>query len=137
MKAFFNEFKQFIQRGNVIDMAVGVIIGAAFKAIVDALVSNILSPLLGLLVRVDFTELMVEINGVPLQYGAFIMAVINFFIMAFALFVIVKVINSLKRKPKEAPPVPVTTKVCPYCCSEIPLAAVRCSHCTSVLEEEK
>lgn len=136
MKAFFREFQKFIQRGNVMDLAVGVIIGAAFKAIVDALVNNILSPLLGLLVRVDFSELSVTFGGVTLQYGAFIMAVINFFILAFALFLIVKTMNSLKRPVKEVPKA-VTTKICPFCRSEIALEASRCPHCTSVLEENK
>ena len=89
MKKFLNEFKTFAMKGNVIDMAVGIIIGAAFTAIVTSLVDDILSPLIGLLVKVDFNDLVVSIAGVDLRYGAFIMAVINFLIVAFALFVLV------------------------------------------------
>ncbi len=134
MKKFLNEFKEFAMRGNVLDMAVGIIVGAAFTAIVTSLVDDILSPIIGLLVRVNFSDLVINIAGVDLKYGSFIMAVINFLIVAFVLFVLIKFMNkaaSLGRKPKEeeAP----TTKECPYCKSEIPVEATRCPNCTSYL----
>ena len=135
MKKFLNEFKTFAMKGNVIDMAVGIIIGAAFTAIVTSLVDDILSPLIGLLVKVDFNDLSVNIAGVDLRYGAFIMAVINFLIVAFALFVLVKALNTAralgKAKEPEAEP---ETKECPYCRSEISVKATRCPYCTSQLE---
>ena len=135
MKKFLNEFKTFAMKGNVIDMAVGIIIGAAFTAIVTSLVDDILSPLIGLLVKVDFNDLSVNIAGVDLRYGAFIMAVINFLIVAFALFVLVKTLNTAgtlgRSKEPEAEP---ETKECPYCRSEISVKATRCPHCTSQLE---
>ncbi len=134
MKKFFAEFKEFINRGNVVDMAVGIMIGAAFKAIVDSVVNNLISPLIGLIVQVDFKDLAVTVFGVSIQYGAFIMAVINFLIIALVLFIILKVMNGLRRKKEEAP-APVTTKTCPYCKSSIALDATRCPHCTSTLEE--
>ena len=135
MKKFLNEFKTFAMKGNVIDMAVGIIIGAAFTAIVTSLVDDILSPLIGLLVKVDFNDLSVNIAGVDHRYGAFIMAVINFLIVAFALFVLVKTLNTAgtlgRSKKPEAEP---ETKECPYCRSEISVKATRCPHCTSQLE---
>ena len=135
MKKFLNEFKTFAMKGNVIDMAVGIIIGAAFTAIVTSLVDDILSPLIGLLVKVDFNDLSVNIAGVDLRYGAFIMAVINFLIVAFALFILVKALNTAKSlgKTKE-PEAEPETKECPYCRSEISIKATRCPHCTSQLE---
>ncbi|HIU26028.1 MAG TPA: large conductance mechanosensitive channel protein MscL [Candidatus Copromorpha excrementigallinarum] len=137
MKKFFNEFKEFAMRGNVLDLAVGIIIGAAFTAIVTSLVDDILSPVIGLLVQVNFSDLAVSIGGVTLKYGSFIMAVINFVIVAFALFVLIKAVNtamSLGRKKEEEQP---TTKECPYCKSEINIEATRCPNCTSVLPEEE
>ncbi len=133
MKKFLQEFKDFAMRGNVMDMAVGVVIGAAFKAIVDSLVNDLLSPLIGLLFHGDFSGLAVSIGGVVFSYGSFLTAVLNFLIVAFTLFIVVKVTNkaaSFHKKPAAAP----TTKKCPYCLSEIPLAATRCPHCTSSLE---
>lgn len=133
MKNFLNEFKAFAMRGNVLDMSVGIIIGAAFTAIVTSLVNDILSPIIGLLVRVDFSELTATILGVELKYGSFIMAVINFLIVAFTIFILIKFINkaaSLGKKPQEEVP---TTKICPYCKSEISIDATRCPHCTSQL----
>lgn len=116
-------------KGNVLDMAVGIIIGAAFTAIVTSLVDNILSPIIGLLVKVDFSDLAVTIGGVNLQYGAFIMAVINFLIVAFALFLIIKALNKASRLgKKEEPEESPSTKKCPYCMSEIDIAATRCPH---------
>lgn len=136
MKNFLNEFKAFAMKGNVMDMAVGIIIGAAFTAIVTSLVNDIISPVVGLLVRVNFSDLVVQVAGVDLKYGAFIMAVINFLIVAFVLFSVIKAMNkaaSLTKKPEEeAAP---TTKVCPFCKSEINIEASRCPNCTSQLEE--
>ena len=134
MKNFIKEFKEFINRGNVVDMAVGIMIGAAFKAIVDSLVNDIISPVIGLLFKQDFSGLTLTLWGVELKYGAFIMAIMNFLIIAFVLFLIIKLMNSLrdigKKKEEEAPAAP-TTKICPYCKSEIAIDATRCSHCTS------
>ncbi len=131
IKSFMKEFKEFVMRGNVMDMAVGIIIGAAFTAIVTSLVDDILSPIIGLLVKVDFSNLVANAMGVEIKYGAFIMAVINFLIVAFVVFLMVKGINKAKGEPKEeAAP---TTKTCPYCKSEIALDATRCPNCTSEL----
>lgn len=136
MKKFMAEFKEFINRGNVVDMAVGIMIGAAFKAIVDSLVNDIISPLIGLIFKQDFSGLSLKVLDVELKYGAFLMAVLNFLIIAFVLFMIIKLMNSLrdmgKKKPEEAPAAP-TTKVCPYCKSEVDIEATRCPHCTSDL----
>lgn len=138
MKNFLNEFKAFAMKGNVMDMAVGIIIGAAFTAIVTSLVNDIISPVVGLLVRVNFSDLVVQVAGVDLKYGAFIMAVINFLIVAFVLFSVIKAMNkaaSLTKKPEEeAAP---TTKVCPFCKSEINIEASRCPNCTSQLKESE
>ena len=141
MKKFFDEFKAFISRGNVMDMAVGVIIGASFKAIVDSLVADIINPLLGLFGGMNFSEYKLTLLGdATLNYGNFITAIINFLIMAFVIFCIVKSMNGIsakfaKKKEEEAPAAP-TTKVCPFCKSEIAIEATRCPHCTSVLNEE-
>ena len=133
MKSFFGEFKKFILRGNVIDLAVGVIIGAAFQAIVTSLVDDIISPLIGLIANTDLSAMVATVGDVEIRWGAFITAIINFIIMAFVIFLIVKAINKAaelsKKKEEEAP----TTKKCPYCKSEIPIEATRCPHCTSEL----
>lgn len=137
-KGFFGEFKEFIMRGNVLDLAVGVIIGGAFQAIVSSLVDDIIMPIVGIILgKIDFSALAVELGDAKITYGNFITAVINFLIMAFVIFVIVKSINkvsekaaSLKKKEEEAPAAP-TTKVCPYCKSEIAIDATKCPHCTS------
>lgn len=143
MKKFIDEFRTFINRGSVVDMAVGIMIGAAFKAIVDSLVNDIISPIIGLLVKQDFSNLSLNVFGVSLRYGAFIMAVLNFFIIALVLFLIIRLMNSFhdltKKMTKtgadeEEEPEP-TTKTCPYCKSEIDIEATRCPHCTSQLEE--
>lgn len=138
MKKIIAEFKAFINRGNVVDMAVGVMIGAAFKGIVDSLVNDIISPIIGLIAQEDFTELSFHFWGVDLKYGAFLMAILNFFIIAVVLFLIVKMMNNLhkigKKKPvEEEVPAAPTTKICPHCCSEIAIEATRCPHCTSQL----
>ncbi len=133
MKGFFGEFKKFILRGNVIDLAVGVIIGAAFQAIVTSLVDDIISPLIGLVANTDLSDMVSVVNGVEIKWGSFITAIINFIIMAFVIFLIVKGINKMvelgKKKEEEEP----TTKVCPHCRSEIDIKATRCPHCTSEL----
>ena len=134
MKKFFSEFKEFAMRGNVMDLAVGVIIGGAFQQIVQSLVKDIISPLIGLIARQDFSDLVVEILGVEVKYGSFITAVINFMIMAFVIFLLVKGLNALASLGKKPVEKVITTKKCPYCLSEIPIEAIRCSHCTSHLE---
>ena len=140
MKKLANEFKEFISRGNVIDMAVGMIIGAAFTAIIKSLVDDIFNPLLGLILgKVNLTSLKVQLGNTEayLMYGNFINAIITFLLTAFALFFVIKFINGLrnigKKKGEEAPAAP-TTKVCPYCKSEIAIDATKCAHCTSDVE---
>lgn len=143
MKNFFKEFEKFIMRGNVIDMAVGVIVGAAFQGIVNSLVNDVISPLLGLIANTDLSYLVLTVRGVDIKYGSFLTAVINFLIMAFVIFLLVKFINKIaelgirrdKEKKAEEPAKPAT-KICPYCKSEIPMDAVKCCHCTSDLAEE-
>ena len=141
MKGFVEEFKKFITRGNVMDMAVGVIIGGAFTTISKSLNEDIISQILALFGGVDFSHLVLVMGtgeGAPvLKYGNFITAVINFLITAFVIFMLVKVINIINDKltpkaPEEAPPAP-TTKECPYCKSTIAIGATRCPHCTSEL----
>lgn len=136
MKKFFKEFKEFAVKGNVVSMAVGIIVGSAFTAIVTSLVNDIISPLIGLLVKVNFADLTAVIGGVEIKYGSFIMAIINFLIVAFTLFSIIKAMNKaqeLMQKKEETPEEAPTTKVCPYCKSEISIEATRCPHCTSEL----
>ncbi|MCD7836434.1 MAG: large conductance mechanosensitive channel protein MscL [Lachnospiraceae bacterium] len=141
-KGFVNEFKKFIMRGNVIDMAVGVIVGGAFTSIVTSLNQDILTPLLGIFGGTDFSSLMVKLgsgeNAPVLMYGNFITAVINFLITAFVIFCLVKVINTLsdklgKKEPEIKAP---TVKKCPFCRSDIDIEATRCPHCTSQLQQE-
>lgn len=136
MKKLVQEFKDFALRGNVMDLAVGVIIGAAFQAIINSLVNDIISPLIGLIANTDLSYLVATVGDVEIRYGAFITAIINFILMAIIIFFLVKGMNALANmgsKKKEEPAAP-TTKICPYCKSEIPLDAVRCPHCTSTLE---
>ncbi len=148
MKAFLEEFKKFISRGNVMDMAVGMIIGSAFTSIVKSLVDDIFMPVLSLITKgLDIAEMGITLaaadpavpDAVPavLRYGAFLTNVINFLLTAFAVFCFVKVVNTLKdkmiKKEEEAPKAP-TTKKCPYCMSEIAIEATRCPHCTSEVE---
>jgi len=138
------EFRDFIARGNVIDLAVGVIIGGAFAKIVSSLVSDVLMPPLGLVLgKIDFSDLFINLGakpvstlaeakaaGVPtVNYGLFIDNVIQFFILAFIVFFLVRGVNRLYRKPASAP----STRPCPYCAESIPLVARRCGHCTSEL----
>lgn len=150
-KGFIAEFKKFIMRGNVIDLAVGVIVGGAFQAIVKSLVDDLVMPVISLATKgLDFSKLFVALDGqeyatleaaqeagaAVLTYGNFISAVINFLIMAFVVFCLVKAINAVadkaKKKEEEAPAAP-TTKECPFCKSEIAIEATRCPHCTSEL----
>ena len=135
MHKFLEEFKKFISKGNVMDMAVGIIIGGAFTSIVSSLVNDIINPLLGLFGGLNIYQLSRNITGdVTLYYGKFITAVVNFLIMAFIVFILVKAMNTAvsKFQKKEEAKAP-TTKTCPYCKSEIALDATRCPHCTSEL----
>ena len=135
MKSFINEFKEFISRGNVMDMAVGIIIGGAFTAIVTSLVEDIITPIIGMIGGFDFSSFVVTVNNSNIAIGKFINAVINFLLIAFVLFSVIKAMNkaaSIVKKPaEEAAP---TTKMCPYCKSEIAIEATRCPHCTSQLD---
>ena len=153
MKEVAKEFKQFIMRGNVIDMAVGIIIGAAFTKIVNSMVADVLMPPLGLLMgKVDFSNWFIVLkpgaDGVrtfttmadaqaagatTLNLGLFLNAIISFVIVAFCVFLLIKAINKLN-KPAPAPVSAPTTKKCPFCCSEIALEATRCPHCTSEIK---
>lgn len=141
-KGLAAEFKKFIMRGNVMDMAVGVIVGGAFTAIVTSLNQDILTPILGIFGGIDFTHLSVTLGSgetAPvLAYGNFITAVLNFLITAFVIFMLVKGINVLNdrlTKKEEEKPVAPTTKTCPYCKTSIAIDATRCPNCTSMLEE--
>ena len=142
MKKFFEEFKKFISRGNVMDMAVGVIIGGAFTAIVNSLVNDIFMPVLSLITGgFDIAGMSVSFgvgdNAATLNYGAFLSAVINFLLIALVIFCIIKAMNTAKdkmlKKQEEEAPAP-TTKKCPYCMSEIDIQATRCPHCTSEVQ---
>lgn len=144
MKKFLEEFRVFIAKGNVLDLAVGVIIGGAFGSVVSGLTDNIIQPLLNCIGGAN-VQGKIQLFGTEnyLDYGAFISAIINFLIMAFVVFLIVKSVNKLsetasklgKKKEEEAPAAP-TTKVCPYCKSEIAIDATKCPHCTSDLAAE-
>ena len=134
MKKFLEEFKAFALKGNVMDLAVGVIIGGAFQAIVTSLVGDIITPIIGIFASTDCSNRIATINGSEVKYGAFITAIINFIIMAFIIFCIVKGLNKLaERKKKEEANEP-TEKTCPFCQSTISIKATRCPHCTSALE---
>lgn len=144
----FKEFKEFALKGNMVDMAVGIIIGAAFGTIISSLVADIIMPPIGLLLgNVDFANLFILLKegkvpgpygslaiakaagAVTLNYGVFINTIISFLIIAFSVFLIIRNINKLRRQ-EEAPPTVPTTKECPYCLSVIPIKAARCAHCT-------
>lgn len=147
----FKEFKEFAMRGNVVDMAVGIIIGAAFGTIVKSLVSDVIMPPIGLLLgNVDFTNLFVVLRqgaavgpyasladaqaagAVSINYGVFVNTIISFIIVAFSVFLVIRSLNKMKRQ-EEAPPAEPTTKECPYCMSTISIKATRCPNCTSQL----
>lgn len=149
MKNFIKEFKEFIARGNVLDLAIGVIIGGAFGKIVSSLVDDIIMPLIGVITGgVDFTQKYIALDGKTYEslakakestavfaYGNFIQNIVNFLIIALVIFIIIKNVNkiqSLGKKEEEA--AAPTTKECPYCKSEIPIEATRCPHCTSELK---
>ena len=153
MKKLWGEFEKFVARGNVIDLAVGIIIGGIFKNIVTSLVNDVLMPPVGLLLgKVNFGDLFINLSGMPyaslaeakdagaatINYGVFINTIIDFIITALAIFLIIRQINRLqeaaKKKEPAAPPTAPTTKPCPYCLSDIPIKATRCPHCTSQLE---
>lgn len=142
-KGFLAEFKKFIMRGNVMDMAVGVIVGGAFTTIVNSLNQDILTPILAIFGGTDFSYLTLTLgtgeNAPVLNYGNFITAVINFLITALVIFLLIKLINKIgdRLSHKENKPAAPTTKKCPFCKSEIAIDATRCPHCTSVLEETK
>lgn len=123
------EFKEFAVKGNVVDMAVGVIIGGAFGRIVSSFLNDVMMPPLGLLAGgINFNDQVFIVNGVSIKYGSFITAVVDFTILAFAVFMLVKGVNALKREEPAAPPAP-TEKQCPECLFNIPLKARRCGHC--------
>ncbi len=149
IKSFFQEFRKFIEKGNVIGLAVGVIIGGAFQTIVKSLIDDVIMPIVSLVTGgVDYSNWFIALNGehyatleeakaagaATLSFGSFLTSVINFLFMALVIFILVKIINSImdktRTKNEEAP----TTKDCPYCKTEIALEAVRCPHCTSTLE---
>lgn len=139
MKQFWKEFKEFISRGSVMDMAVGIIIGGCFTAIVNSLVDDLVMPLLSLITGgYDFTQLSVVLgegdHAATLNYGMFITAVINFLLIALVIFFLIKGINTMKDKLQKKEEADPTTKVCPYCKSEIAIDATRCPHCTSQLD---
>jgi len=149
MSKFVNEFKEFITRGNVLDMAVGVIVGGAFTKIINSLVNDVIMPVISLATgKVDFTNLFVALDGQTyatldeakaatsvLAYGNFIQMIVEFLIVAFCIFMVVKGINKLRRPKPEAPAPAPTTKVCPFCKSEIHIEAVKCPHCASSVNE--
>ncbi len=161
LKNVMKEFKTFALKGNVLDMAVGIIIGASFGKIVDSLVKDVMMPPLGwLLGKVDFSNLYIKLldgsvpgpyasldaaqkaGAVTINYGLFLNALISFIIVAFAVFLLIKGINTLRAKmekaeAKEAAAAAPTEKECPYCCSKVPLGATRCPYCTSELKEKK
>jgi large conductance mechanosensitive channel len=141
----FKEFKEFAMRGNVLDMAVGIIIGAAFGRIITSLVNDVIMPPIGLLLgKVDFSSLFINLSGTPyasladarkagaavIGYGAFLNTILDFVVVAFVIFLLIRQVNKMKKEPA---PAAATTRECPYCLSVIPLKATRCGHCTAQL----
>lgn len=128
-------FKQFVLRGNVVDLAVGVVVGAAFGAVVTAFVKDLLTPLIAAIVgKPDFSAFFFEINGARFAYGDFANALLSFLLISAAVyFFVVAPINALVQKYRQAPPPDPTTRKCPECLSEIPIAAKRCAHCTTAV----
>lgn len=128
------EFREFVMRGNVLDLAVGVIIGGAFGKIVGSLVNDILMPLIGLVLGgINFSEQALQVGAASLKWGAFVQAIIDFVIIAFVIFLIVKAANNLRKKEPAPAPAEPTTKECPFCYSTVHIKATRCSNCTSQL----
>jgi len=129
------EFKEFVMRGNVLDLAVAVIIGGAFGKIVSSLVNDILMPLIGLVLGgINFSDLALTVGGAVVAWGAFVQAIVDFLIIAYVIFLIVKAANTTKKKEAPAPPAEPTTKDCPYCFTTISIKATRCPNCTSELK---
>ena len=141
----FKEFKEFVMRGNVLDLAVGIIIGAAFGKIITSLVNDVIMPPIGIVLgKVDFTNLFIDLSdthhptlaaakaagAATINYGLFLNAIVDFLLVAFVIFMIVRQANKLRREPAPAPP---STKDCPFCATAIPIAAKRCPNCTSQL----
>lgn len=153
MKSFIAEFKTFIMRGNVLDLAVGVIIGGAFQKIVTSLVNDLIMPIITLITGgINYSDMFLSLDGnqyqtlaqaqeagaSTLNYGTFITETINFLIMAFVIFLLIKTMNQLASKvKKEEKPQAATTKVCPFCKTEIAIDAKRCPHCTSILDTDE
>ncbi len=142
----WKEFKEFAMKGNVVDLAIGVIIGGAFGKIVSSLVGDIIMPIIGMLVgNIDFSNLYINLSGhefsslaeakaagaATINYGIFLNNIIDFLIISFSIFIVIRQLNKFKKKEE---PAPVVTKECPYCISEIPLEAKKCPYCTSNLE---
>ena len=129
------EFKEFVMRGNVLDLAVAVIIGGAFGKIIGSLVNDILMPLIGLVLGgVNFSELAFTVGEAVIKWGAFVQAIVDFVVIAFVIFMIIKSANASKKKEEPAPPAEPTTKDCPYCFTTIAIKATRCPNCTSELK---
>jgi len=146
--AMLKEFKEFALRGSVIDLAVGVIIGGAFGKIVTSLVNDIIMPPIGMLLgKVNFTDLFIDLSGkgyatladaktagaATINYGLFLNTILDFLIVAFVIFLVIRQMNRMKRPAPAAAPVDPVVKTCPHCATEIPIAATRCPHCTSQL----
>ncbi|MBK9210292.1 MAG: large-conductance mechanosensitive channel protein MscL [Anaerolineales bacterium] len=129
------EFKEFVMRGNVLDLAVAVIIGGAFGKIVGSLVNDVIMPVIGLIMGgVNFSELSITVGATVIKWGAFVQTIIDFLVIAFVIFLIVKAANKMKKDPAPAAPAEPTTKECPYCFSTIAIKATRCPNCTSELK---
>ncbi len=129
------EFKEFVMRGNVLDLAVAVIIGGAFGKIVSSLVNDVLMPLVGLVLGgINFSELSFTVGGAVVAWGAFLQAIVDFLIIALVIFLIIKAANQARKKEASAPPAEPTTKDCPYCFTTISIKATRCPNCTSELK---
>ncbi|MDR1135309.1 MAG: large conductance mechanosensitive channel protein MscL [Clostridiales Family XIII bacterium] len=133
MRRFLKEFNDFAFKGNVMNLAIGVIIGAAFQGVVSSLTTNILSPVIGLFMRENFESWKLDILGVEIKYGAFATSLINFLIMAVVVFLLVKLLTSAAKHISHEDDVVAAPRKCPYCMMEIPSSATRCPHCTSLL----
>ena len=151
------EFKTFATKGNIMDLAVGVVIGGAFQSIINSLVNDIIMPAISILTgKVDFSDMMFTVGDASIKYGNFITAIVNFLIIAFSIFLAITYMNKFSKKmeaislgqveklnkklgktKKEEPAPEPTVKICPYCYSEIPYKATKCAHCTSSLEDQK
>lgn len=151
------EFKKFATKGNIMDLAVGVVIGGAFQSIINSLVNDIIMPAISMITgKVDFSDMMFTVGEVSIKYGNFITAIVNFLIIAFSIFLAITYMNKITKKmeaislgqvekinkklgrtKKEEPTPEPTVKICPYCLSEIPYKATRCAHCTSELEKQE